>query len=116
MSERTGPWREGPDLGVRATVFADRETHGPTCLYDDTDGDLREIDVEKADGMLVWDIDIVSTWTLQVALYALQQGTPEARERALYLIGTSGDVEEHTDHETLLPLPVEKPHGWDDQI
>jgi hypothetical protein len=46
-------------------------------------------------------------------LYALQNPTPENILRALAAIGTSGDCEEWVDWDTLLPLPVPPPNGWD---
>lgn len=99
-----------PSLGVRATVVMGRYDHCPTTM--EGKNDLREIDGDEADGYLVSDLDIVSHWTFHVALYGLQNPTPENLARALYLIGTSGDCEEHTDEETLLPLPVPEPNGW----
>lgn len=103
-----------PDLGVAATVVMDRETHGPARKYDTGEG-LRSItfdDLDEWEGTLIEDLNIVSPWVLHVALYALQNPTPENIARALYLIGTSGDAEDWTDEETLLPLPVAEPHGW----
>ena len=108
MSERL-------ELGVRASVVMDNETHGPRTLRDEREG-LRSITVplhsEQMEQPLVDEIPIVSTYSLHVALYALQNPTPENIARALYKIGTSGDCEEHTDPDTLLPLPVSEPSGW----
>lgn len=104
-----------PDLGVRATVVMDEETNGPTTIPDGESG-LRRLEddaLSKSAGMLVEDLDIVSHWTLHVALYALQNPSDENVRKALYLIGTSGDCEEHADEDTLMPLPVEAPNGWD---
>lgn len=95
-----------PELGVRATVFVDRETHGPTVASEMGEG-LRVLC-----GPLVEEFDIVSHWTLHVALYALQNPTAKNIEQALRLIGTSGDAEHWTDEDTLLPLPVCRPDGW----
>jgi hypothetical protein len=102
---------EHPDLGSLATVFMDRHDHGPV-VWEPGD-DFREIEGDAADGELVSDLNIVSIYTLHVALYALQNPTAENIERALYKIGTSGDCEEWTDGETLLPLPVPPPDGWE---
>lgn len=90
----------------------DVESHGPTTLGDRESG-LRHLEGDPDDwfGMLVQDLDIVAHWTLHVALYGLQNPTPENIARALYLIGTSGDCEQ-TDDDTLIPLDVPKPHGW----
>jgi len=80
---------------------------------------LREVDVDDLDALcpvLVDDFPIVSVYTLQVALYALQNPTPENIRRALYKIGTSGDCEEHIDSDTLFPLPVPEPSQWDDYL
>jgi hypothetical protein len=101
-------------LGERATVFMDEERHGPNTIHDGREG-LRRLEgeaYENAEMMLIDDIQIVSIYTLHVALYALQNPTPENIEQALSLIGTSGDCEEHWDDETMMPLPVSEPHGW----
>lgn len=78
------------------------------------------LDSTRMEEPLVEEISIVSHYALHVALYALQQlaaetGTPYGRtaERALKLIGTSGDCEHHIDPETLMPLPVEPPSDWE---
>lgn len=115
--------REIPDLGTQATVVCDENTHGPRCLrsyYDDeANRGLRRLYVAQREGepaeepALVEEFSIVSHYTLHVALYALQNPTPENIACALYLIGTSGDCEDHADHDTLLPLPVPQPPGWD---
>jgi hypothetical protein len=65
---------------------------------------------------LIDTIDIVSTYTLHVALYALQNPTPENIRRALYKIGTSGDCDEHIDSDTLFPKPVPEPSQWNDYL
>lgn len=101
-------------LGVRATVFMDEEMHGPWTIFDGRDG-LRRLEGEaygQVEGALVDDIQVVSIYTLHVALFALQNPTPENIAKALGLIGTSGDCEEHWDDETMMPLPVPEPHGW----
>lgn len=107
---------EPPPLGVQATVFMDRELDSP-CVLDVEMPSLVEAEewLEEHPPLgLLGNIDIVSHWTLHVALYALQNPTPENIERALAKIGISGDCEEHVDFETLKPLPVSKPNGWDD--
>lgn len=103
------PWF--PPLGVEATVVMDRETHGPRTARGER-YDLTEIEGDAFDGELVSDFRIVSVWTLHVALYGLQNPTSQNIDRALELIGVSGDVEEWTDSDTLRPLPVEVPDGW----
>ena len=107
-----------PELGVLATVVMDYESHAPTVIdYGPGEG-LREIDVDeywKIGPVLVDEISIVSAYTLHVALYGLQQGDPASIEQALGLIGMSGDLEEHIDHDTMLPLPVPPPNGWEKQ-
>lgn len=93
------------DLGVTATVFFTSDGM-PTTV---TDGAREELDTLALPHE---DINIVSEWTLHVALYALQNPTRSNIAHALELIGSSGDVEDAVDSDTLLPLPVEKPHGW----
>lgn len=93
-----------PDLGVLATVACDEVTHGPTTL--DAGESLR---MEEP---LVDNIHIVSGYSLHVALYALQNPTPENIAKALGKLGVSGDCDEHVDPNTLLPLPVSKPPRW----
>jgi len=113
MSER-GSLFAVDSLGTAATVFFDEELHGPTRIPDEREG-LRRLEgevYEEAEAALIDDIQIVSIYTLHVALYALQNPTPENIEKALSLIGTSGDCEEHWDDETMMPLPVPEPHGW----
>lgn len=110
------------DLGRDASVVFDRETHAPTTLQFGRSGEgLRSLDDEfegdpERPESMVDEINIVSTWTLHVALYALQNPTPENLRKALSMIGTSGDCEEHSDLETLRPLPVPEPPGWDDPL
>ena len=82
---------DGPDFGRLASVVFDHETDAPA----------------------VDEMPVVSVWTLHVALFALQNPTPENIKQALSMIGTSGDCEEHIDHETLRPLSVPEPSGWD---
>jgi len=110
------------DLGVEATVVCDSESHGPRRLTtpDELTG-LRELELDDPDvqalaPILVDDFPIVSTHTLHVALYALQNPTPENIRRALYKIGISGDCEEHIDSDTLMPLPVPEPSQWNDYL
>ena len=98
------------ELGVEATVVMGRESHGPTVWRSDLD--LTEIEGDAADGALVSNLRVVSIWTLSVALYALQNPTPENIDRALDLIGTSGDVDDALDEEKLRPLPVPLPDGF----
>lgn len=132
-----------PELGVRTTVVMDHETHGPRTLTDERDGlrsatvfpgrdedffseegyqalklrsvsdDVLPLDSREMQDVLVDEIEIVSPYTLHVALYALQNPTAENIERALYLIGVSGDAEQHIDDDSLRPLPVPAPPGWD---
>lgn len=94
-------------LGVSATVVWDTEG-GPRTVDEDVKRDYRDVGPGYLD-----DIDIVSTYSLHVALYALQNPTPENIAKALYKIGVSGDCEEWTDSETLLPLPVPVPSEWE---
>jgi hypothetical protein len=107
--ERSSPFDHVDRLGTHATVFVDGELGEPLWIGDDEElrQELRDL-VGPTD-----DFNIVSVYTLHVALYALQNPTPENVRKALYLIGTSGDCEEATDEETLLPLPVPPPHGWE---
>jgi hypothetical protein len=107
-----------PNLGVLASVVMDQHTHGVRTLGMDTGEGLRDLERALAygdaipPGALVDEINVVSIYSFHVALYALQQGTPEACQRALELIGVSGDVEEHCDFDSLLPLPVPEPRDW----
>jgi hypothetical protein len=100
-----------PDLGVTATVFMDRESHAPRTIPSEM-GELRELEGDAADGFLVEDIRIVSHWAFHVALFALQNPTPQTIERALELIGVSGDVDEWVDHDSLRAEAVLEPPGW----
>lgn len=115
-----------PDLGVTATVVMDHHTHGP-CQIDPERAFLRQVALrdhddlyggEVEDGIdpthepLVDDIPIVSFYSFHVALYALQNPTPENIKRALYAIAHSGDCEEHYDHENSTVLPVPAPRDW----
>lgn len=109
-------------LGVQATVVMDHETHGPRCI-DYQDRGLRQVVITDDEGndesgalVLVEEIPIVSTYSLHVALYALQNPTEENIARALYKIGISGDVDEHVDSGTLYPLGVPEPPGWADRV
>ena len=99
---------EAPELGTYATVFVDAELGEPHGIGDDQE--LRQ-EIRDLAGPTD-DFNVVSTYTLHVALYALQNPTPENIRKALYLIGTSGDCEEATDEETLMPLSVPPPNGW----
>lgn len=130
-----------PDLGVLASVVCDDETHGPATLdagkalrkitvfpgaserfFSETG--YRALRAKKVDNMvlplksdrmeepLVDNVSIVSAYALHVALYALQNPTPENIAKALEKLGISGDCDEHIDSETLLPLPVPAPPGW----
>jgi hypothetical protein len=130
-----------PQLGVLATVVCDHETHGPTTLNTGrslrevsvfpgpserffsemgyralkakrVDNWVLPMNSKKMEEPLVDNVFIVSAYTLHVALYALQNPTPEYIVKALEKIGVSGDCDEHSDNETLLPLPVSKPPGW----
>lgn len=129
------------ELGVTATVICDHETHAPTTLDAGqslrtitvfpgaserffSEMGYRALRAKKVNNMvlplksdrmeepLADNIPIVSAYSLQVALYALQNPTPENIAKALAKIGESGDCDEHLDPETLLPLPVSKPSGW----
>lgn len=129
------------ELGVLATVICDHETHGPTTIdavkglrkvtvfpgaserfFSETgyralhakrvDNMVLPLKSDKMEEPLADTFPIVSPYTLQVALYALQNPTPENIAKALEKIGVSGDCEDHIDGETLLPLPVPKPSGW----
>lgn len=106
------------DLGVPATVVVDSESNGPSTLTTpDGETGLRSIeDMEGLAPILVNDFNIVSTYTLHVALYALQNPTPENIRRALYKVGISGDCEEHIDWDTLFPLSVPVPSQWDEYL
>jgi hypothetical protein len=132
-----------PRLGVLATVTMDDETHGPMTLGTGkglhqvtifpgpshhhfseeghtalkragVDDMVLPLDSTNVLEPLVDDIEIVSVYSLHVALYALQNPTPENIAKALAKLGVSGDIEEHTDWDSLLPLPVPPPPGWDD--
>lgn len=113
---------ELPDLGREASVVFDQHSHAPTTLpFGNVGKGLRSLDEEfegdpERGESLVDEISIASVWSLHVALYALQNPTPENIRKALSIIGTSGDCEEHIDHETLRPLPVPEPPGWDDPL
>lgn len=97
-----------PDLGVTATVVFDEHDSGPRTVDDQVKNDWPDFGIGYLD-----DVPIVSIWTFHVALYALQNPTPENVEQALKLIGMSGDVTEWLDEETLRARPVPKPDGWD---
>lgn len=71
------------------------------------------LDSSRMEEPLVDEIEIVSVYTLHVALYALQNPTQENIARALTQIGVSGDCEEWIDHDSLDPLPVPPPSGWE---
>jgi hypothetical protein len=116
-------WLEFADrLGMCASVVFDPETHGPTTLYGGEDKpELRSLHdevaaIEEGPERLLSEIEVVSVWSFGVALYALQNPTPENIDRALDLIGTSGDCEDVIDPDTLRPLPVPEPMGWVDQF
>jgi hypothetical protein len=100
-----------PDLGVRATVVMDRETHSPTVCRE-PGVDLREVEGDAFDGELVSELEIVSSWSAHVALYALQNPTPATIARALHLLYISGDFEDWTDFDGQKIAPVEMPDGW----
>lgn len=94
-------------LGVIASVVMDDHAHGPRTVSEGEKQAYRD----ACPGWLD-DIPIVSVWTLHVALYALQNPTPEIIHRALRMIVESGDAGEDWD-EDMLPLPVGPPNGWD---
>lgn len=142
MAEPTQSESVGPDLGRLATVIFESESHDVNTLADEREG-LREItvfpgpsedfyvdgavkdgtpnevlalDSSKMDEPLVDEIHVVSTYTLHVALYALQNPTPENIRKALTKIGTSGDCDEWAnvdDPDDFAPLPVAEPSGWE---
>lgn len=135
---------EAPEFGVIATVCFDGETASPRMIEGnglrpatvfpghsedsfskdgyralkaaDVDNMVLPLDSSSMVETLVDEIGVVSTYTLHVALYALQNPTPENIRRSLYKIGTSGDCEEHIDEDSLMPLPVPEPPGWDDYV
>lgn len=122
-------------------MICDEETHGPTTLdagkslrkvavfpgpserffsemgyralrAKRVDNWVLPLNSKRMEEPLVDNLQIVSPYSLHVALYALQNPTPENIAKALEKLGVSGDCEEHIDPETLLPLPVPKPPGW----
>lgn len=95
-------------LGTYATVFVDPELGEPQWIGNDAD--LRQ-DIRDLVGPTE-DFNVVSIYSLHVALYALQNPTPENIAKALYKIGTGGDCEYSVDEDTLLPLEMPPPHGW----
>lgn len=95
-------------LGTLATVVFDEHVSEPRTADDDAKQAWRDIGPGYLD-----DIEIVSVYSFHVALYALQNPTPENIRKALYLIGTSGDCDEATDADTLMPLQLPLPSGWD---
>lgn len=133
-------------LGVPASVICDHETHGPRELHegdglrtvtvfpgpseesfsDEGYEALRAakvadavlpLDSSRMEETLVQEIPIVSVYSLHVALYALQNPTPENIDRALTKIGVSGDCGEWpVDYDTTdyHPEPVPEPPGWED--
>ncbi len=82
------------------------ETCSPRTVNEQTKSDYRDV----GPGFLE-DIPIISAWTFHVALFALQNPTPENIDRALELIGSSGDVEDYSG-EDFYPLPVPLPPGF----
>jgi hypothetical protein len=122
---KTEAWMEFVgDLGVEATVVFDQYTHSPAPLFGgatESRGVLRSLEdeiprLEEYPGQLIDEIQVVSTYSFGVALYALQNPTPENIDRALQLIGVSGDCEERCDFDTLRPLPVPEPMDWVDRF
>lgn len=93
-------------LGTHATVFVHAENGEPRFLSEDERREVRDV-AGPTD-----DFNVVSIYSLHVALYALQNPTPENIAQALRSLATSGDLEGWVDENTLLPLPVGEPHGW----
>lgn len=128
-----------PQLGVPATVVFDIETHGPCQLASThsegarrglrdavvfdaehpftADEDAYEVDHNKMQEVLIQEIPVVSTYSLHIALYALQNATPENIAKALRKLACSGDMEEHGTHddEQDFPIPdrVPEPPDWE---
>lgn len=72
------------------------------------------LDSTRMELPLVDEIPVVSTYSLHRTMDRVGQGAAGAVvEQALYLIGTSGDCDEHVDNDTLLPLAVPEPPGWE---
>lgn len=94
------------NLGTHATVFVHSENGEPRLLSDEERREVRDVAGQTDD------FNIVSIYSLHVALYALQNPTPENIAQALRSLATSGDLEEWVDESTLLPLPVSEPSGW----
>jgi hypothetical protein len=99
MAERP----EIPDLGTPASVVMDEEM--PRTVDEDVKVEYRCVGPGYLD-----DIRIVWHWSFHVALYALQNPTPENIDRALELVAV--DCDDWLDGETLRPLPVDAPDGW----
>lgn len=128
MTDNPPAPQKRPELGVFATVVVDDETNEPHALsgaYGSKPRDyLRKIVVRDADELyddpfeptdepLVMEFNVVSTYSLHVALYALQNPTPENIEKALKKLACSGDLEEAVDHDSLMPEPMPEPPSWE---
>ena len=127
-----------PEIGVSATVVCDSESSEP-CQLDSTyedgaraglrdvfvfdtddiytaDDDRDDVDLNKCQEVQVQEISIVSTYFAHVALYALQNPSPENIQKALRKLACSGDLEEHwAEGEDDLPTPatVPEPPQWE---
>lgn len=96
-----------PELGKLATVILDSESNEPRVVgADDVASEYLAIGPGYMD-----DLRIVSHWGFHVALYALQNPTPENIDRALELV--TCDCEDWLDEETMRPQPVTLPSGFD---
>jgi hypothetical protein len=96
-----------PDLGVTATVVMDEHNWSPRTVDDSIKDDWKDFGV----GFLE-DVRIISHWAAHVALFALQNPTPQVIARALELLYQSGDFDEWLEPEGDRVALVQEPPGW----
>lgn len=99
------------EIGKLATVVFDTETGEPTVANEYVKSDWHDISSDYLD-----DIRLVSIWSFEAALYALQHPTSSNIVRALKMISMSGDIECNWDGETLILPLIDPPNGWEDNL
>lgn len=106
MSKQLRPDIEAmPELGKLATVIIDSESYEPRTVGASVASDYFDIGPGFMD-----DLRVVSHWAFHVALYALQNPSPESIDRALELV--TCDCEDWLDEETMRPRAVPPPVGF----